>query len=219
MPLSNVGANLESELDAYADYLRKFAASRTISASSDFSLSDEYLLEGLLSRIWQCWCRFCRSCVIESCLGTTSSSGKPVFAVAGALSAEHVSGAAIAAKNRRAGTLWSSPNQLLWREPTWGDIDVLVKIVGRLAPSNSANLLAGFSSGHSRAKALQLIRNASAHNNHQNMADIMMLRPSYIVFPINHPVHALFWTEPKSKDFLVMDALDELRSAAKLAIA
>jgi hypothetical protein len=219
MALSNVKIALESELDAYVAHLRSFAAAKTIGAASDFSFSDECFLEGLLSRIWQSWGSFCRSCVIESCLGTTNSSGALIPGLAGAASAAHVSGAVLIAKKNAFGPFWTAPNSILRFEPTWGDVDILVKIVTRLVPSNSANLLAGFSSSHASAKAIQLIRNASAHNNPQNMHEVLTLRSSYIVFPIVHPIHALFWTEPKSKDFLVMDALEGLKSSAITAIA
>ena len=104
-------------------------------------------------------------------------------------------------------------------EPTWGDIDVLVKVLTRLCPNNAAQMLAGFSSGHHEAKAIQLIRNAAAHNHTQNMAEILTLRSSYIVFPITHPIQALFWTEPWSRDFLVTQALTGLRTAAVTAIS
>jgi hypothetical protein len=137
----------------------------------------------------------------------------------GATTEAHVSGAAIIAKKNASGPFWASPNQDLRLEPTWGDTDVLVRIVSRLVPNNSTSLLAGFSSSHPSAKALQLIRNASAHNNSQNMHDVMALRSSYIVFPVVHPIQALFWTEPTSKDFLVTSALVELKSSAQVTIA
>lgn len=218
MALSSLRAAFESEIDAYATHLRNFASAKTLAASSDFSFMDECFLEGLLSRIWQCWCTFCRDCVVESCCGTTNAVGAQISGLAAATTEAHVSGAAIIAKKSASGPFWNSPNQVLRSEPTWGDVDVLVRIVSRLGPINSTSLLAGFSSGHSSAKALQLIRNSSSHNNSQNMQDVMTLRSTYIVFPIVHPIHALFWTEPTSKDFLVMSAMVGLKSSAEAAI-
>jgi hypothetical protein len=142
----------------------------------------------------------------------------PVAGLADAVSEAHVSGAAIVAKKTPAGPFWGSPNTMLRVEPTWGDIDVLVKLLTRLSPNNAAQMLAGFSSGHLDAKAIQLIRNAAAHNHAQNMAEVLTLRSSYIVFPITHPIHALFWTEPASRDFLVTQAINQLRAAAITAI-
>jgi hypothetical protein len=80
-------------------------------------------------------------------------------------------------------------------------------------------MLAGFSSSHSSAKALQLIRNAAAHNHAQNLSEVLTLRSSYVVFSIVHPIQALFWTEPGSKDFLVMNAISDLKAAGLIAIS
>jgi hypothetical protein len=149
-------------------------------------------------------------------LGTTDGNGAPVAGLAGAVSEAHVSGAAIIAKKTPTGLFWGSPNTMLRVEPTWGDIDVLVKVVTRLSPNNAAQMLAGFSSGHLDAKAIQLIRNADNHA--QNMAEVLTLRSSYVVFPITHPIQALFWTEPGSRDFLVTQAINGLKTAAITAI-
>jgi hypothetical protein len=97
-------------------------------------------------------------------------------------------------------------------------VNVLTTIIQRLAPGNAPQLLAAFSSGHTSARVLQTIRNAAAHNNHQTFDDIQLLRASYLVFPIVHPTHALFWVEPKSKDFLVTHAIQGLRDAGQAAI-
>jgi hypothetical protein len=78
MALSVVWSSFEQALDSQSAHIRGFAAAKTITASSDFSFLDVCLLEGLLSRVWQTWNDFCRSCVIESCLGTTSANGAPV---------------------------------------------------------------------------------------------------------------------------------------------
>ena len=201
MALTSVWTAFEQELDSQSAYIRGFAAAKTLSGSSDFSYLDECLLDGLLSRVWQTWCDFCRRCVIESCVGTTNANGTMIVGLPSAASEAHVSGAAIKAKKAQTGPFWGAPNALLRNEPTWGDIDVLVKVLTRLSPNNSANMLAAFSSSHPSAKALQLIRNAAAHNHSQNMNEVLTLRSSYVVFPITHPIQALFWTEPVSKDF------------------
>jgi hypothetical protein len=80
-------------------------------------------------------------------------------------------------------------------------------------------MLAAFSSGSRYAKALQSIRNGAAHNHVQNLSDILRLRSAYLVFPIGHPTHAMFWIEPRSQDFLVTNAIDELREASLTAIS
>lgn len=220
MALQVASSKLSSELDLLSNYLRDFASKKTgLSAASDFSIQDECLLEGLLSRVWQAWCIFCRSCVIESCVGTINGAGTAIPALPDATSDIHVSGAAIRANRSAKPPYWGTPNTLLRAEPTWGDVDVLAKILQRLRPVNITTLLAGFSSGASGAKALQLIRNGAAHNNAQNLDGIQTLRSRYIVFPIGHPTQALFWIEPHSKDFLATQAIEELRDASITAIS
>jgi len=219
MALSVVWTSFEQALDSQSAHLRGFAAAKTIAASSDFSLLDECLLEGLLSRVWQTWNNFCRKCVVESCVGTTNANGVAVPGLPNAASEAHVSSAAIVAKSTNRGPFWGATNTVLRNEPTWGDVDVLVRILTQLKPSNSTSMLAGFSSSHASAKALQIIRNAAAHNHAQNMSEVLTLRSSYIVFPIAHPIQALFWTEPGSSDFLVMNAISDLKSAGLIAIS
>jgi len=50
---------------------------------------------------------------------------------------------------------------VLRAEPTWGDVDILHKILPKLRPDNYLQLLAAFSSITSSAKALQTIRNGA----------------------------------------------------------
>jgi len=209
-----------TELDRLSGHLRDFASARpTIASASDFAEKDECLLEGLLSRTWQAWGVFCRACVCESCMGTFDGSGVAIAAHQYAASEGHVSGAAIRAKRTPNQPIWGNVNTLLRSEPTWGDVNVLVTIIPRLAPANQGQLLAAFSTAFSSAKTLQLIRNATAHNNAQTMGDVQNMRSAYITFPLTHPVQALFWTEPTSRDFLILWAVEELREAGLAAIS
>ncbi|SPA17222.1 hypothetical protein [Cupriavidus taiwanensis] len=208
-----------NEFDAHSDHLRQFCRSRTsIGSSADFTSHDEYLLEGILSRLWQAWCHFCRTCVVESCIGTINGTGAAVAALPHATTDAHVSAAAIRAKGKPP-PYWGSTNSILRYEPTWGDTDVLTKIVPRLQPSNQGQLMAAFSHGHGAAKALQLIRNAAAHDNVQTRGELQALWSKYIVFPITHPTQCLYWTEPNTKDYLVFRAVDDLLDAGMAAIS
>jgi hypothetical protein len=220
MTLSAAWTQLSLDMDSLSQHLRNFAAAKPILNSSiHFSLLDECLLEGLLSRAWQSWGAFCRTCVIDSCVGTVNGAGVAIAPLPQATSEPHVSGAAIVAKQKRNPPYWGAPpNTLLRVEPTWGDVDVLVKIVTRLSPTNAPQLLAAFSSGHASAKALQLIRNGAAHNHAQNFADIQTLRSSYVVFPISHPTQAMFWIDPDSSDFLATQAMESLKDSGEAAI-
>jgi hypothetical protein len=220
MGLHAAGTQFEGDLDSLSLHFRNFAAAKSpLDSSSHFSILDECLLEGLLSRVWQAWNSFCRTCVIESCVGTVDATGVAIAGLPDATTEAHVSGAAIRARKQSAPPYWGTPNSLLRAEPTWGDVDILVKVLTCLRPANAAKLLAAFSSGYTTAKALQLIRNSAAHNHLQNLKEIQTLRSSYVVFPIGHPTHAMFWTEPQSKDFLVTHAIDELKDVGLTAIS
>jgi hypothetical protein len=112
---------------------------KTLQAAADFTLDDVCLLEGILSQIWQTWCRFCRTVVVESCLGTQQVSGASIPGLPNALSDLHVSGAAISAWRKKKPT-WKTTNSVLRHEPTWGDVDILLDIVRGLSPANSGTI-------------------------------------------------------------------------------
>lgn len=200
------------EATRLVDHFRRFAASGpAITGAARFQLPDECLLEGLLSRAWQAWGTFCRDCVVKSCMGTVNGSGANVVAHPFALSESHVSSASIRAKSPRTPPpYWGGTNSVLRHEPTWADVDVLVRIVPRLGCSNHSQLTAAVSSSALSAKALQAIRNSAAHTNAQTMSDVLGIRSRYVVYPITHPIQALFWTDPSSGDYLVTSALEEL---------
>jgi len=179
-----------------------------------FDVPAECFLEGLLSRAWQAWGEFCRACVIKSCLGTSRRSGALVPRIHQALSENHVSAAAIFAKRHGRTPTWAEENSNLRLEPTWGDPDILSRIIINLNPSNSRQLLASFSNSHAISKNVQTIRNGCAHNHHQNMSEILGIRSSYIVQPITHPTHALFWIEPNSNEYFFKYAVQALISAS-----
>jgi hypothetical protein len=219
MTLTAAWSDLSAEFNALSNHLRSFAASNPVNSASSFTLLDECVLEGLLSRCWQSWCGFCRTCVVSSCVGTSNQAGIAVPALPQAIDEFVVSGAAIRAKSRSGPPYWGAPNSLLRAEPTWGDVDVLVKILTRLSPANAHQLLAAFSSGAASAKAIQLIRNGAAHNNVQTQAEIHKIQSAYVVFAIGHPTHALFWIEPKSSDFLITHAMSTLEQIGLAAIS
>lgn len=211
-------AELVRTLDILSRHIRAFAAGKpSVGAATQFSLPDECLLEGFLSRAWQGWSNFCRRCVIGSCVGTTTSGGRTIVGLSQATSEAEVSGAAIRASRKISTSYWGVSNAILRLEPTWGDADVSTRVLTRLNPSNGRQLLAAFSSGYASAKAIQRIRNGAAHNNAQSVAEIQGMRSAYVVFPISHPTHAMFWIEPRSGDFLITHAIDELKDAGLAA--
>lgn len=117
MPLANIHASFEGDLMEPTRVFEELATKKTFTDARDFTTDDLCLLEGVLSRIWQAWCRFCRETIMESCVGTTDLSG-PVAGLPTAVSKPHVSAAAVQVKNRQRVT-WVGQNTLLRLEPTW----------------------------------------------------------------------------------------------------
>jgi hypothetical protein len=217
MTLLDDWTHLDDEMVSLSRHFRDFAAGKQqIKSALDFTVLEECLLEGLLSRAWQAWSGFCRRLVIASCMGTIDASGAEIAALPGAVSEAHVSGAAIQAKKRDPD--WVTANTSLRAEPTWGDVDVLETVLTRLRPNNVTQMLAALSHGSPWSKALQLIRNGAAHSHIQNLRDIRALSSAYVAFPIRHATHAMFWTEPISRDFMVTHAIGELRTTGLAAI-
>jgi hypothetical protein len=220
MSLQPILTTMSDMFDECTSEISVFLANKrtSIVASSDFTIGDECLLEGVLSRAWQGWGNFCRSIVVTSCLGTTTSNGVAVPAHPDAHSEQHVSGAAKRAKDTATPPTWGKINALLRHEGTWGDTDLLATILPRMAVPRTSELLAAFSQANDSAKALQTIRNAAAHNNFQTLQEVNNLSSKYVAFRITHPIQALFWTVPSSGDYLLREALDDLKDNASIAI-
>ncbi|TWO69507.1 hypothetical protein FN976_19675 [Caenimonas sedimenti] len=92
-------------------------------------------------------------------------------------------------------------------------------ILTRLSPSNTSQLLAAFSSAHAPIKTVQLIRNATAHQNAETLQGVRQRASAYIAAPIVHPLQAIFWIDPGTKDFLLLHAIEEMRDSSQAAIA
>ena len=210
---------LSDEFDEHVSQLTNFVANRSVfSSAASFTIADECLLEGHLSRVWQIWCNFWRSCICHSCTGTTDGNAVAVVAHHVGATEVEVSSAVIRAKKNTV-PYWQSSNSVLRFEPTWGDADVLATVISRIVPSNHLQLLAAVSSAHSSAKTLQTIRNCAAHTNPQTLSDVKAFSTAYASFPISQAVHALFWVEPSTNDFLIIHAIENLRDSALAAIS
>lgn len=217
MSLHQIHTDFEAELLEPTRVFEELATMRTFGGSADFTTDQLCLLEGVVSRIWQAWCRFCRRLILESCQGTVDLSGVTIPALATAASDAHVSAAAILAWRKRP-VRWRATNTLLRREPTWGDVDVLLDIVNALTPNNSAKLTGMCSVSSAGAKVLQAARNAAAHHNHQSIADLLRLSSTYSTFPIQHACESTFWIEMATSKYLLPFVIDELRDAATFVV-
>jgi hypothetical protein len=217
MSLLAIHSDFENDLIEPFRVYEELATVKTFNSATDFTLDELCLLEGVLSHVWQAWCRFCRRIIMESCQGTQNCSGVAIPAVALAHSDSAVSGAAVSIKRKRK-NIWGAPNSVLRDEPTWGDVDVLLDIIVGLSPANSVVLTGMCTMAASSAKILQAARNAAAHHNFQTVASLIKLSGPYSVFSISHPCQAMFWLDTLSGNYLLTEAIEGLKDAATFAV-
>jgi hypothetical protein len=176
------------------------------------------LLEGLLSATWQPWCAFCRETVIASALGCQTRAGIVYPPAVAPVQWERASYIAICAKSK-AKPKASQTNSLLFREPTWGDVNSLIDIIQLLHPANETQLLSAFGTGARGPNHLQIVRNAAAHINFQTIANVRTLRAFYIVSSLRHPSDVALWVEPSSGASAFESWLEDLTLISDLATA
>lgn len=121
-----------------------------------------YLLGNLVSELWVSWGNFCKKLYIESCRGAKFLDGSVSSKILGDLSDERLCYLARQAKNGETPKTNGHLKFKLHNEPTWADIDVFIKIINVVGPSNKANILLAFGAFHD-LKKMQIVRNFYAH--------------------------------------------------------
>lgn len=150
-----------------------------------------YCSEGLISHLWQAWNRFCRAVIMESCSGANTRIGQSVASRMGDNSWGRIGYEARQAA-RGNGVSASGTIRSIRQEPTWGDQDKLIDVIKVVNPNNKNTLLSGFGMSLHGPKHTQIIRNACAHINHENMQDIRNILQYYNNTTIKHP-SLLIW--------------------------
>lgn len=140
-----------------------------------------YLIESLLSDIWQSWNGFCRDLIILSCQGTTARNGSLIAARGGDVSEMRLAYEAKQYSSQSRPKQNGPANFPKRYEPTWGDLDSLLRIISGLTPANTINLLAAIGS-FSKIKELQVLRNACAHKNSESIRE---LKSKFIAYRIS----------------------------------
>ncbi len=136
------------------------------------SWQHRYLTESLISDIWLSWCWFSRILIHKSIRGTKARNSAVITGRNGDNSWQkigHQCNKASLSQNH------NSPlpiGFLMRREPTWGDISALIKMVNTLAPANQAQLLTALGLPFSGPKHIQIVRNCAAHKTIENLASL-----------------------------------------------
>lgn len=177
-----------------------------------------YLTETLISDIWQHWCGFCHQLILSSCQGAkardmtliTPRSGDTSYKRIG-YEASHIN------RNSMHKVTANGHNSFAIRnEPTWGDIDVFVKVAIGLNPSNVGTLTSIFGAPNS-LKHLQKLRNACAHKNVETMQELNHLTLDYNFSKLNQPVELAWTTIKNGQEFAIQFWLYEMNLIADYA--
>lgn len=165
--------------------------------------------------IWQQWNNFCREIVLLSCCGTLTKSGRRVSKRVADNSWNRI---AYEVKEYAGSRIPGQFSKINYRrhEPTWGDINVLLKSLPRLNPSNLGDLINGFGVSLSGPKHLQIVRNACAHLNAESMDDVKRISISYVGKSIKHPVDIMWWVEPANRSDAIFCWISDLEVIADL---
>lgn len=180
-------------------------------------LKRRHHLEGTLSDAWQAYCNFVRQLAIRSSMGCTTTNGIVHAASIAPANWQRASYMAYRAANN-AKVLPASVNNVMRKEPTWGDTNKIISIVSALNPGNATTLIGHLAGGLSGPKHCQTVRNACAHRNHQTRAEVEALAPSYIAARIRHPTDAMIWRDPVTNQFAFLSWVDDMRTIAEGAV-
>jgi len=204
---------LDSQLSRCKEH---FNAALMLSAHKDRYLRTHHL-EGALSDAWQAYCTFVRYLLIRSSIGSVTATGIVLPPSVVPSNWERVSHVAIRASAGKGPQVGGS-NNLLLKEPTWGDSAKIVNLVNGLAPANSSTLLGYLGGGLAGPKHCQIVRNACAHRNNQTRASVDALASLYIAFRIKHPVDAMTWKDRTSGQYAFVCWIDDMQAIAEGAV-
>lgn len=184
-------------------------------ASNQRLLDRTALREGLISSLWQAWCRFLRSVILTSASGGTTSGGVAITCIYSTLSQPQVLHVAKQlSTGSNIGTFRSLAGAHL--EPTWGDIDKAIAITAGMGLSNSAQILSALSLSTS-IQDLQICRNATAHVGPSLLSRLKTARVRYVDTKILHPTDACLWIDPGTYGYLWDSWVEEMNLIAENA--
>lgn len=169
-------------------------------------------LEGALSDAWQGYCDFARSVCINSAIGCITASGTTT---APSITPTTWQRASFIVSARKKSANLSGLNQTKRHEPTWGDVKKIIEIVEALSPSNAPTLMRYFGGSLYGPPHCQLVRNACAHKNDQNLQEVRSLSVLYQARPIAAPTEALIWTDTATGKPAFISWLDDMRAIAE----
>ncbi len=140
----------------------------------------------LISELWQAWGRFCFDIIMESCRGTRLRDGTVVSQRIANNTRQRIA-YEVAEYNRNRTPHLTRRFSYLSQEPTWGDVNMLLKVLPGLGVSNRNRLTMAFGISTQAPKHLQIVRNACFHMNNETMKKVKNIQPFYIGTLKKHP--------------------------------
>ena len=168
-----------------------------------------YLTEGIISDLWQSWTNFCRTIILESCLGSKSRSGQLIPPRMGDNSWQRIGYEAFCAVRGRS-IHASKVNQFMRQEPTWGDVGRLITLIQVVRPVNSAMLLTAFGLPLLGPVHLQRTRNACFHKNADTLGDVRSLFIHYRIMNFSSPCDLAWQLDPTKSTLAIYAWMDDL---------
>jgi hypothetical protein len=176
----------------------------------------QYASVALLSELWQVWCRFCCQLMVSICMGTQLRDGTIVSGRPGNNNRNRVAYEVLTLS--RGGTPASTKVcSYIYQEPTWGDVNMLLRALPLMNISHSSHFITAFGISVQSPSHLQIVRNACNHLDNENMKKVRAIQPYYIGSANKHPYELMWCIESSSQSEAIYFWLDELLTIADLA--
>jgi hypothetical protein len=162
------------------------------------------------------WSRFCRQLLILSCNGAYLRDGTLVAPRTGDNTWQRIAYEVVEYGKRHK----PKPHaKISYRsqEPTWGNVDLLLRAIPSMNLSNSARLLTALGVSLQAPTHLQIVRNACYHLNNETVSNVNSLLPYYIGTINCHPIEIIWCLDPMSRSDAIFLWYDELETIASLA--
>lgn len=175
----------------------------------------KYASISLISEIWQCWCRFCYEVIYQSCRGTQLRNGSTIPQRLSDNSRQRI---AYEIKEFSHGHTPKPRQRLRYKseEPTWGDVDLLLRAIPYLGIANSTELTTAFGISVPSPSHLQIVRNACNHLDSETMQRVRSIQPYYIG-SIQQPYELIWCLESNTRSDAIFVWISDLELIAKLA--
>lgn len=212
MYLGKLYDKFDARYTSYSKRVTNLLSRRTSLETWQFN----YMTEVLISDVWQSWCHFSRELFFSSCRGCVARNGQKIKSIGVDQTWKRLGYIAKQASLNQKVTPNGHNSFAIRKEPTWGDLDIFIRIVNNIQPSNYQNLLNSYGS-FTNLKHLQQVRNSCAHKNVETMGEVRQLSPNYGFSSIKSPTDLAWKTSTPHGVYGIELWLFEMNSIADFA--